>query len=268
MTSEHIILSPEVQKLKEECDLLREQLAGLFTERDHLLNTVSPNIQAKYATTIGVKEYESLILDVEVRRLKATIELIQAMENQGKKPNLEQIEAAVEDELQEWRKKVEKMLDEIKNSENRLNNLLPEEDIKELQQLYRALAKKLHPDVNPDLQDEHKALWERVQKANEFGNLQEMRALKLLVDDVPDQITTINQLEELQKRCNQLKTQSKELVKSIEGIKKQLPFTLDDNLNDPEWVQAQISKYEERTKALSAEKKRLEEWISVWKGKK
>jgi hypothetical protein len=264
-SDKRIILSPDVEKLKKECSLLREELAGLLSEQDHLLKTVASNILARYATTIGVKEYEAMLLDVEVRKLKRAIQMIQTVENQGKKVNLEQIEAAVEDELREWHEKVERMLDQIKAGQDRLKNLMSAEDSRELQQLYRALAKKLHPDVNPDLKDECKTLWSRVQQAYAAGDLQELRALRLIVDDIPADIGESNRLEELQKCLDKLKVQVSELLKKLENIKAQPPFTLEKKLSDKEWVQGQISECEKRIAAFSDEKVRLENWLSFWK---
>lgn len=263
-----IILSPEVQKLKDECSLLAEELAGLFAERDNLLNTIAPNIMAKYATTIGVKEYEALALDVEVRKLKATIEKIQAVENQRKKANLEQIEAAVEDELTEWQAKVDKMLGEIKASEERLKNLLTDEDSKELLKLYRSLAKKLHPDVNPNLTEEQKAIWIKVQQAYECGDLQELRALQLLVDDMPEEVITASSLDMLTTRRSKLKAQVTDLITKLAELRHQPPLNLEARLGDQVWIDDQIADCEARIKDFSEKRETLENWIAVWKSKK
>ena len=268
MPNNEVILSPEIQKLKDDCALLRDELAALLTEREHLVNTVAPNILAEYAASIGAKEYEALSLDVEVRKLKATIEKIQAIENQGKKPNLEQIEAAVEDELKEWQKKIDAMVDQIEESRNRLNNQMTSEDSAELQKLYRALVKKLHPDLNPHLTDKHKLLWEKVQQAYSNGDLQEMRALSLMGDDVPEAIKASNHLDVLNKRLSQLKTQADALIAQIADIKSNPPITLAEKLDDSDWVAERIAECEKRIKAFTEEKQALEHWLSTWKGAK
>jgi uncharacterized small protein (DUF1192 family) len=263
-----MILSPEVENLKQECSLLRDELAGLFAEKDHLLNTVANNIMAVYATTIGPKEYEALSLDIEVRRLKATIENIQAIENQGHKANLEQIEAHVENELREWNKKVDNMLKNINNSKLMLDNLMSPEESYEFQKLYRSLAKKLHPDLNPHQPEEHKAIWLRVQLAYNTSDTNELRALQLLVDNVPGEIEETSQVDELQAYHTRLKEQISDLIVKIDKIKSEPPFTLKEKLDDPEWVEQQISECEQRIGLLNTEKERLEEWLKVWKGKK
>ncbi len=266
--TDSIISSPQIEELKQHCGLLRDEVATLLAEHDHLIGTVGPNVVAIYATTIGVKEYEALSLDVEVRRLKATIEKVQAIENQGKMPNLEQIEAAVEDELQEWKAKVDKMLDEITASQKRLNNQMTGEESAELQKLYHSLAKKLHPDLNPGLTDKQKLLWQRVQHAYATGNLPEMRALSLLVDDIPDELDMPNQVEQLEKRCADLRAQVDSLLQKIADIKIQPPLSLKDKLDDPEWVEQQIAACKAKITMLSEQKNNLEAWLSIWKHKK
>jgi archaellum component FlaC len=262
-----IVPSPQIEELKQQCELLRDEVATLLADHDHLVGTVGPNIVAIYATKIGVKEYEALSLDVEVRRLKATIEKIQAIENQSKKANLEQIEAAVEDELKVWKDKVDKMLDEITASQKRLNNQMTEAESTELQKLYHMLAKKLHPDLNPDLTDNHKQLWNRVQHAYATGNLQELRALVLMIDDIPDAIDMPNQVEQLEKRCTDLKRKVRDLLREIASLKREPPYSLAVKLDDAEWVDQQISECKVKIDMLSEQKKNLEEWLSMWKKK-
>ena len=264
-SADRIIVSPVSEELKNQCELLRKELAGLFAELDHLENTVGPNITAEYAATIGAKEYEALALDVEVRRLKATMEKILALENQNKKPNLEQIEAEVEDELKEWNTKVQKLLEDVERGKKRLASQMSPEDSAEMQKLYRELAKKLHPDINPDLSEEHKALWGRVQLANSFGDLDEMRALALLVDDIPDEIVSVSSLDMLRQRRDRLKEQVAELIRRIDEIQQDVPFTLAEKLADPAWIQSQVAESKRRIKTLSDQKELLQEWLESWK---
>jgi hypothetical protein len=265
--ADDLIPSPQVTLLKEECSLLRGELANLFAERDHLISTVGPNIQAQYALSIGIQEYVALSLDVEVRRLKATIERIQAVENQGKKANLEQIEAAVEDELEEWRAKVDALLNEIKSSEDRLKSLLSPEESRELQRLYKTLAKKLHPDLNPNLTDAHKSLWARVQKAYADGNLSELRALALLGDDLPEPAPESNQLDDLRAQRDELKKRTAAMITVIADIRNQLPFSLEAKLADKEWVGAEIRLCTERISSLASVRENLEQWLALWREK-
>ncbi|MHB1462492.1 MAG: hypothetical protein ACYC1M_14490 [Armatimonadota bacterium] len=37
-------ISPEFERLSKECELLKEELAALFTEREHILQAVIPGI--------------------------------------------------------------------------------------------------------------------------------------------------------------------------------------------------------------------------------
>ena len=265
MPSNTPIPSPEAEQLKEGCLILGNELADLFAEKDDLINTVIPNINAKYATTIGVYEYELFQLDVDSRRIKQILENIQALENQNKKPNLEQIEAKVEDELKTWNQKLAELAYEIEQSENRLGNLMSDKEATELRKLYRELARKLHPDINKDFYEKHKTLWTRVQEAYQNSNIDELKAIKLIVDDIPDDISMPNALEQLRKHKDNLKKCIKDLIDIIDSIKARDEFTLLDNLGDPDWVKSKISKCKESIKHLKARKDELTKKLNQWK---
>jgi len=267
MSQHELVISPKITVLLEQCAILQEEVASLLAEREDLVKTVGPNVFAQYASIIGVKEHEVLSLDVEVRRLKSTIQKIQAIENHDKKPNLEQIEAVVEDELREWQEKVEKMVSKIQECQTRLENLMDSESAGELQALYRMLVKALHPDVNPKLHDPHKLLWDRVQKAYSAANLHELRALVLFLDDIPEGLESISQLDELLKRRDTLKQQIQKLIQQISEIEGRPPLSLRKRLDDGEWIESKIAESDQRVEALQVEKSDLEDWLAGWKAR-
>lgn len=262
----NVIPSPEAEALKRECQILQEELAKLCAEKDHLLHTVAPNIEAVYATKIGPKEYEAFQLEVEVRTLKRTIEMIQAIENRGEKPNPEQIEAAVEEELRDWHLKMKQMLENIQASESQLQSQMTDEDSEEFQKRYRSLVKKLHPDINPDLSEQQINLWHRVQLAYQLGNLDELRALSLLVEDIPDDHSP-SSLEILRERRDALKSKVRKYIEYIENIQKGHPFDWLEKLDDPEWIASHLQQCQLRIDQFSNEKSELEAWLVSWKNK-
>ncbi len=257
--------SPEAEKLKQDCLILSNTLADLFAEKDDLINTVIPNINAKYMATIGIYEYESFKLDLEGRRLKQILENIQALENQNKKPNLEQIEAKVEDELKTWDQKLVELAQKIETGKNRLNSLMSDKETTELRKLYRELARKLHPDINKDFYEQHKTLWTRVQAAYQYSNIDELKAIKLIVDDMPDDISMPNALEQLHEHKNNLKQCIKVLIDDIDTIKSSEEFTLLENLEDSIWVEDRINKCKENIEHFKNRKDDLNATLNEWR---
>lgn len=259
------IPSPEAEELKKQCTLLSNELADLIAEKDGLTMDVIPNITAQYASTVGARECECFRLEVEIRHLKRILEHIQAVENHGNRANLEQIEAGVENELKGWNEKLLNMVNQVHAGQDHLKNSMTIEQSDELRELYRELARRLHPDVNLDFADKHRVLWARVQEAHRLGNIEEMQALKLLVEDIPDDISLPNALEFLRKRYDRLRTSITTTLEQIDRIKTSPPFELLKKLETPDWVATRLVECEKKSERLVLRKEDLSAKLEAWK---
>ena len=74
-------LSSEIITLQEDIASLEQELGKVIIERDEMLNTVKPNLEAEYQKKIGYKELERMETEITARRYKRQIELIQAAVN-------------------------------------------------------------------------------------------------------------------------------------------------------------------------------------------
>jgi hypothetical protein len=258
MNDRSIQLHPETQRLVDENSLFREELVRLLTDLDDLVQIVKPNLLAFYQTKIGLWELRTLTAQFEIARLKRKIELVQACLNRGQRPNLAEIEARLELDALAWQMKLKEAQERIQAAESRLQHLLPPADDRELKTLYYALVKKLHPDVNSNLTDNHKRLWQRVQSAYMAGDLTEMRALALLAEKsggVPPAATSLEKLRMDQKI---LQKQIEELLRRIETIESQPPFTLREQLEDDAWVTARRAEIDMQIDELQSQRTGLE----------
>ena len=252
-------LHPEVSRLRDENTLLREELIHLLTESHDLVHTVKPNLMALYQTKIGVWELKQFRLQCRAARLKRKAELIQACFNQGCWPDLAAIEAQLDEEFQAWERKLQAEAERIEAAEERLRHLLSPADDRELKTLYYRLAKKLHPDLNPNLTEEHKRLWRRVQAAYESGDLDELRALTVLADRTPLPVSDTSSLQRLAEEQHTLERQIRRLMEEIERIESHPPLTMRHELADKGWVQTRreaiqtaITKIQQRCERLAS----------------
>jgi predicted nucleic acid-binding Zn-ribbon protein len=251
-------LHPEHRALLEENALLREELAHLLTEEHDLVRLVKPNLLALYQKKIGAWELRGLQAQVAAMRARRRLEMAQAAVNQSRKPDLMEIDGLLELELLAWQQKIQEAAARIASAEQRLNHLLPDVEDRELKKLYYSLVKKLHPDVNPDLSEDQSRLWLRVQAAYEHSDVQELRALALLADRPGFLPFTPPSLDILRKDRATLDAQITAILKRIEQLENQPPFTLRHQLEDEAWLTERREEIETRIAQLEAQGSALE----------
>lgn len=264
MSDTPIQVHPEVRRLANENDLLRQELAGLLTEADQLVHMVKPNLLAMYQTRIGAWELRLLRAQWETARARREVEMIQAGFNRGQKPDLREIEQLLDLEFLDWQDRVREAAERLQAAEHRLKHLLPPAEDRELKKLYYALVKRLHPDVNPALTDDQQMLWRRVQAAYAAGDLLELRALALLAEKSGTVAPAPKSLDRLRKEQTTLTRHIAEMLKRIEDIQAAPPFTFRPQLEDDAWLarrrqelEAQIEQLHAQRTALAAHRQQL-----------
>lgn len=270
-SSMHLTLSPEFKKLRGEYDLIKTELAKLVSERDILTETVRKNLEALYIVKIGALEYKLFCTECDASRLRRKIELIQARLNRAEKISakfLLLIKVQLDSEYQKWEQEIKDLYAGIESSKHRLSSLLTPAQSKKLQDLYRRLVKKLHPDVNPNLSDNQKILWHRLIEAYKSADIEELITIELLVKDIADDIFSETDeaaktaaanaaavLERIKKEINYIKEKVYKVALEIKEIKNQFPFTIQADLENKAWVNQKnaetLAKIEEASKRKS-----------------
>lgn len=176
-----IEIHPEIKKLLEEYNKLKDEIAKLIEEKEHIVTTVIPNLEAEYKVKIGYLEYKCFVFEIEIRRLNREIQIRQAAANRGQNIDEAQIKKQLEKEFEAWKIQIEDMKNEIDKADRYLKiPTMTKEESAEFKKLYRNIVKKLHPDINPNVTENEKLLWLRV---NEFYSnviLQELTMLRFV----------------------------------------------------------------------------------------
>jgi len=257
------ILHPEIQHLLDANTELRTELALLLTAAHDLVHTLRPNLLALYQTKLGAWELEKLKAQFRVARLKRTIELVQAALNRGGKPDMIQIEAQVQEEQVLWEKKIHEAAAKLQSAEQRLANLLPDEQSAELKKLYHQLVKQLHPDLHPHQPAGDELLWQQVQDAYDAGDLEKLRALGLLLHNPQPPENTAGALEKLQTEQAMLEKRIAELETKIKQLESQPPFTLREDLENEVWIAMKRTTIEKETEPLQVQAAALEKHLAT-----
>lgn len=243
----NISISPEFERLSEECELLKEELAALYTEWDYLTKAVIPNIEAEYVVKIGTLQHELRQVQINIQWAKREIEIIQAAINRGESVDETAIKVQLESEFAEWKAQLDAQVKDIKDAQTVLSSaaLSPGDSVL-LKKLYRGLAKKLHPDVNPDQSEGAHNLWLQVQSAYEMADLKQLQALHLLADEIPDNYDLPNSIDILKQRRNDFKSQIEHMLKKMAELKGLPIFQWQKCLDDPECVAEEQRKIKEQ----------------------
>jgi hypothetical protein len=96
-----LTLHPEVQVLLTDCAALQDQLARLIAAHDLLATTVGPNLEAESQAQIGRYELERFRVDLQVRSVRRTLELLQAAINRVERITQRQVETQLAQEYAE-----------------------------------------------------------------------------------------------------------------------------------------------------------------------
>lgn len=257
--------SPEKESLKEKYLLLKGEYVKLLTDKDCLLEWGRPQLEALYVVKIGRKQFDLLELKIEVKRLKKMTELAIAYLNRNERIDWDKILETVDTALLKDYAKIQEEASRITLADNLLSNLASPEHSAELRKIYRHLAKELHPDVNKELTETHLNLWYAVKRAYEYGDLESLRALSVMAQDI-ESLSEKFSLADFELQIVLLKAGIEKLISEIEHIRSSFPFTIEKDLRNEEWVKKQNeqtelligkeierkTKYEERLELLKS----------------
>jgi hypothetical protein len=245
---------PAKEELIEQFDVLSTEYIRLLNDKDVLTEWGKPQLEALYATRVGVHQIELLQLQLYIKALKRKLELARGAINQGEIPDFAAIEDLVSEELILIQVQINFQVDVVRQSKEMLSHLSSPTKSAELRKLYRVMARQLHPDINPNLTEAQSNLWHQVRNAYETGDLDRLKALQIVYEkelngfeSMKDQMTE----EELLLKVSILKEGIKVLDEQILAIRSEFPFTVQDQIKDDVWV---AEKVEEIRKSIEEHK--------------
>lgn len=233
-----------IEYMKLRVEQLKLQLQKLIEQWYYYQTSVYQEIMFEYENIFGdieeeieskIRTSEELEKRVEFLRTKLrygenvrqnTMKLIDIMSNRQSQRQLQ-------------RRNIEQQMNNINHShENnlrKLKNLSCEvNDNYELTNLYRALVKKLHPDVAGE-SEERRRFWDSVQIAYKQKDVERLRMIHLLVDDFY-QNESKNEEAKLQTLIIELENNIRNQELKLKNLKYQEPFVFQDKLKDRFWI--------------------------------
>jgi hypothetical protein len=248
-------LSAENQELTRKLELLHLDFLELFTLHKNMIENESGILTSLYLEKLGRLQLELLEKQTEASRLKMKMKLIQAAINRDEKPNLKAIEQEISIRLERYYAQIQTQLEALEEAKKVLSHLIPEEETQKLKELFRVLCKRLHPDLNPNLTEEHKDLFIKVKAAYELQRLSELQNILLYLDDSNQEKLLQISSDEKVERIKHLEIQINNLNMKIEQLKQSFPFNMEDLILDEDKIS--LKQEELRNQIKSAEEEIL-----------
>ncbi len=261
MSDEGLQIHPATAALLEEVRRLRMQLAEQLAAWHDLKDVQRPWLLALYQEKLGAWELKKLQVQTQAGRAKRRLELVQARCNEGKAADLTLIDMRLDQEFVHWQHQLKEAAAVLEQAQQWMQGTpLTPEDLVELKNVYRELVKALHPDLHPQQTEAQQLLWHRVQQAYAAQALEELRALAALQTE-PGSVAEPDAMEKLHQERDRLAASLADISEKLSLAQRQPPFTLREQLADPEWVVARRTELESEIAPLEAQRDHYEQLL-------
>ena len=211
-----------------------------------------------YVREFGELTAEVFRTQIECIAKKKKIAWCTARANRNQEINAAELDAYITAVMQEYYDQLDDMIAERKAAED--TKTVSPFEMQKIKEIYRHLAKLIHPDRRPDLAGDEtiKELWERISLAYRYNRLKELEELKFRTemylaalgdDDTAFEITDLE--EKIASLCEEINT----LLSS-------LPYTYRFLLDDEQEKEDRRKELGEQLKSYTAYSKELDEVLA------
>ena len=159
----------------------------LLLERDNYRRLAELHLAAY------IREFGRLITAAFEKKIsciekKKTIAFCQMYANRGEPVDLNALQSYIATEMAEYNKQLQQMIED--NNAAQSAGTLTDGEVQKVKQIYRKIAKKIHPDIFPETSENEKLkeIWQRVSSAYNCNNLQELEELEVLLNSVMNEL--------------------------------------------------------------------------------
>lgn len=254
----------EYKKLKEKYNSTVKGYVELVNEREKFCYKEKTYLEAKYFSTFGFILKKKLQLEIELKRIKKKIELIQFYANCNEKLDMDSVEIRLQKEMKEFNENLSDFINRVNQSRVLLSDTeLTSEENDELEKIFKAAAERLHPDINKNITEKGTELWSKVLSAYETNNLAELRVIESAVNKNKKSKIAASS-EELKRDIDVLNNKINITYNSIENMKKEFPFNIKQKLDDVQWINNQKSNFKNSAIELDKNIKRYNDFLEAF----
>ncbi|WP_315444540.1 hypothetical protein [uncultured Selenomonas sp.] len=268
------VVHEEYAWLKEAQRAALERLSTLLCAYDDQVLQQKPYWEARYTEAFGALEQQCYAAFVRSSELRRRIALARAYMNRGAEPDAAAIDAQIVQEFHEYEEKLRQMEAERERAAKILKaEELTDVDAKRLKHLYRQLAKKLHPDLQPEQSAEMKRLWQGAMDAYALGDLARLEILAAIVESKyadadaaapgDGQDASTSMLEEMRAALKRTEERIRKCCAALERLEQEHPFKHRALLENPRAIDERKDELKRQIAHYMAECKELEMQLAM-----
>jgi hypothetical protein len=249
-----LILHPEVVRRREKIDALRMELAELFDEYVRISFEELPALRHRYNELFGAIEKQTQERMLDLRQRKRMVELFALKLDRGQKLDAKMVELvmrAVQNESGEVRTRMNRALRYRDDGAPRSPDDAPRKRALQAREIYRRLARRLHPDAKGGDDPVARRYWDVVQEAYIRLDLEMLAALDHLVYEMgAGNVLPVAALDAEERR----------LVEAIRAERRRLgairdtePYTIRLHLRDEAWIRERHAHHQRELDEITEE---------------
>ena len=224
-----------IQKLKEELHRLNKEYLKLYEEMEDL-NKEKEILESLYMSKLGALIFLKFENEIEYRKLKKKLNLIIQSKNKNEKIDINKIDTILKGELKSFYEELEAIREKMKVSKIYLESpSLSDEEVKKIKEIFRSLAKKLHPDINRNLTKEEIELWNKVKEAYENNDLVSLIVLDGVINNL--EIKEDISISNIEENIKKIKANIEKIKNINEEALREFPLNLREVINDKSFIE-------------------------------
>lgn len=261
-----VSLTPENERLRNLRSALREKYCKLQAKKMDVLYQEKNYLTSLYLSRVGQLQYELFVIETDIARLQMEMRLIQRYVNQNSPIDFKQVEKEIDKATEQFHKLLVERENELRNAHEYLSlPHLTKEEAAELKRLYHDIAKRLHPDLNPNLSEDEQDLFQQAQAAYRCSDLNSLRQIH---QHVMGEETSVQVTIDLAQEVQQLQQMTDLLSQQIEQLYQTFPFTQREFLADEEKIAQKQAELRAQIKQMDEKRASLQQYINslrLWK---
>ena len=235
-----------------------------YTEYEELLlERDQAEKEAGQIYTVYIAQFGQLLIDIfnekiECIKLKKTIGYYQEYLNRGQPIDYEAIAEFIDGEMASYNSQLQSMIEE--NRACKEAGFSSEYEVRRSKEIYRKIAKLIHPDINPetDKDPQLQDLWNQAAEAYHRNDIKRLSEVEILARKALSE----SGKGDFHIEIPDMEDRIKELKAEIEAIRNKEPYTLGVYVNDPAAKERRKAELSQELASYQKYRKELDSVIS------